>query len=75
MEILAQHITTELNTRGLCAVYENDLNRLWPKNGKKRLGKVEQFAKEHGWKLSHYTDGFVAIFTKAPEPLPSDSKA
>ena len=73
MQILAEHITTELKMRGLCAVYDNDLNRIWPKNGKKRSDMIGQFAKEHGWRLSHYKDGFVAIFTKAPEPSPSDS--
>jgi hypothetical protein len=73
MQILAEHIRTELRTRGICAVYKNDLNRVWPENGKKRAGVIDQFAKENGWQLSHYKDGFVAIFTKAPEPPPSDS--
>jgi hypothetical protein len=68
MQILAQHISLELDTRGLCAVYENDLNRVWPKNGKKRAVKIDKFAKENGWQLSHYKDGFVAIFTKASPP-------
>ena len=71
MQILAEHITTELKTRGICGVYDNDLNRIWPKNGKKRADMIDQFAKKHGWRLSHYKDGFVAIFT--PEPPPSDS--
>jgi hypothetical protein len=64
MQILANHIETEIEMRGLSAVYEPELSRVWPKNCKKRQGQIELFAKKHGWQVRHYKDGFVAIFVK-----------
>ena len=32
MQILANHIETEVEMRGLSAVYEPELSRVWPKN-------------------------------------------
>ena len=70
MKSLAAQIRKELETARYCAVYETDLNRVWPKNGKRRETLVIQFARENGWRLRHYKDGFVAIFDKMPlEPM------
>jgi hypothetical protein len=63
---LATVVAGEIAARGLSAVYEPELSRVWPKDGRKRERQVEAFAKEHGWRLRHYRDGFVAIFDKRP---------
>ena len=70
MEILARQIRRELElktqTMGHCAIYENELQRLWPLNAKDREAKIAQFAKEYGFRLRHYKKGLCAIFDKRP---------
>jgi hypothetical protein len=68
MKILARRIKRELEKRternGHCAIYEDELQRIWPLNGENRKAKIEQFAKEYGFKLSFYKQGLCAIFEK-----------
>ena len=66
MNKLALTIAKELATADHCAVYQPELNRVWPTNRGKREKTVAAFAQQHGWLLRHYKDGFVAIFTKEP---------
>ena len=66
MKILASHIAKELRKAKHCAVYEPELTRVWPVNGKNRETQIEMFAETHGWRLRFYKDGFCAIFDKAP---------
>jgi hypothetical protein len=66
MRILASRIAKELKNAKHCAVYEPELTRVWPRNGKKREAKITSFAEKHGWRLRYYKDGFCAIFDKAP---------
>ena len=66
MKILASRIAKELKKANHCAVYEPDLTRVWPDNGDTRQAKVALFAKQHGWRLRFYKEGFCAIFDKAP---------
>jgi hypothetical protein len=47
-------------------VYEPDLSRVWPRNGRSREADVTSFAKLHGWRLRFFKDGFCAIFDKEP---------
>jgi len=63
--MLAKQIERELETEtvGHCAIYEDQLQRIWPLNTD-RKGKIEQFAKEHRFKLSFYKPGLCAIFEK-----------
>ena len=49
---------------GHCAIYEDQLQRIWPLEEEDRKAKIEQFAKEHGFKLSSYKHGLCAIFEK-----------
>jgi hypothetical protein len=68
MKMLAKQIERELETEtakiGHCAIYEDELQRSWPLNMENRKAKIEQFAKEHGFKLSFYKEGLCAIFEK-----------
>jgi len=66
MKMLANHIAAELKTAKHCAVYEPELTRVWPSNGKAREAKVAIFAEQNGWRLRFYKDGFCKIFDKAP---------
>ena len=49
------------------AIYERDLERLWPLKEKDREAKIAQFATQYGFRLRFYSKGNVAIFDK---PLP-----
>jgi hypothetical protein len=68
MKILARRIQQRLEEQtaeiGHCAIYEHELQRLWPLNLQNRKSRIEQFAKEYGFKLSFYKEGLCAIFEK-----------
>jgi hypothetical protein len=66
MKTLASKIRRELETReaGHYAAYEDELQRIWPLNTENRKAKIEQFAKEHGFRLAFYKQGLCAIFQK-----------
>ena len=68
METLALYIKGELHLGEWmhCAVYEDELRRLWPLNEKDREEKIAQFANEHGFRLRHYSKGVCAIFDEWP---------
>jgi hypothetical protein len=66
MKILARLIRRGLKLEagqwGHCAIYENELQRLWPIDEVNRKQKIAQFADKHGFKLSYYRRGLCAIF-------------
>lgn len=66
MKILARLIRRELRLQtgeyGHCAVYEDELQRVWPTNDENRKAKIEQFANENGFRLIYYEPGLCAIF-------------
>ena len=66
MKMLARRIERQLNLGEWkhCAVYEDDLKRLWPPNEKDRKVKIAQFAMEYGFRLQFYRKGLCAIFGK-----------
>jgi hypothetical protein len=66
MKILASRIAQEVKKAKHCAVYEPDLSRVWPENGRPREAQIASFAKLNGWRLRFYKDGFCAIFDKDP---------
>jgi hypothetical protein len=47
-----------------CAIYEEELQRIWPLSEENRKAKIEQFAREYGFQLSFYKLGLCAIFEK-----------
>ena len=73
MRTLAGKIQRELEVREAehYAAYENELQRIWPLNEENRKAKIEQFAKEHGFRLAFYKQGLCAIFQKESQ-LPKD---
>jgi hypothetical protein len=70
MKILAGRIRRQLrfhaNKWGHCAVYENELQRVWPLDENNRKAKIEQFAKKKGFRLAYYSHGFCSIFEELP---------
>jgi hypothetical protein len=66
MKILAGLIRRELQLQagkyGHCAVYEDELQRIWSVNEENRKAKIAQFAKENGFRLVYYKPGLCAIF-------------
>jgi hypothetical protein len=49
-----------------CAVYEDQLKRLWPSDDENREAKIEQFAKKYGFRLRFYRNRLCVIFDKEP---------
>lgn len=66
MRKLAHVIEQELRKANHCAIYEDQLNRVWPRDGKRREAQIARFAHKHGWRLRYYHEGFCAIFDKEP---------
>ena len=69
MEMLASRIERDLQLGEWkqCAVYEDELKRVWPLNEKERETKIAQFAKQYGFRLRFYRKGMCAIFDKWPQ--------
>jgi hypothetical protein len=47
---------------GHCAVYENELQRLWPIAEENRRAKIAEFGEKHGFRLAYYKQGTVRSF-------------
>ena len=64
MKLLASRIRRELRTDNHCAVYKEELSRIWPLPDKKRQAEVERFVLENDFRLSFYHSDLCAIFQK-----------
>ena len=69
MKILASRIAKQLKKAKHCALYEPDLSRVWPDDGRQREPQMASFAKTHGWRLRCYKDGFCANFRQRAASL------
>jgi len=54
----------EANDLGHCAVYEKELQRVWPITEENRKEKIANFAEKHGFRLAYYKQGLCAIFVE-----------
>jgi hypothetical protein len=69
LKTLAKHIATQLEERGFCVVFEDDLKRCWPSNQMpeaERNSEIHRFAESQGWSAT-ILDGVFgtrAIFEK-----------
>ena len=61
---IRRELEEQTTQKGHCAVYEEDLQRLWPLTQENREAEIAKFAKEHGFKLGFYKHGLCAIFVK-----------
>jgi hypothetical protein len=59
MRKLANRIEQELKKAKHCAIYDDELNRVWPHNGNRREAQIQQFAQNHGWRLRYCRDDFL----------------
>jgi len=67
MRKLVRQIKRELKTAKHYAVYDEELSRVWPDDGKQREAAIAKFAQDHGLRLRFYRDGLCAIFDKEPQ--------
>ena len=58
-----------------CALFENDLGYICPRNDKDRKKKLREFAAQYGFRLSFYRQGLFAIFGKRTPPVANDANA
>ena len=70
MRKLANVIGNELKKQEICAVYDSELARVWPKkiSTAKRKQAIARFAKQHALAVTFYDVGLCAIFEKANAP-------
>ena len=66
MRKLLRQIKRELKTAKHCAIYEEELNRVWPNDGNQREPKIARFAEDNGFRLRFYRDGLCATFDREP---------
>ena len=66
MRKLAQRIESELKEQEICAVYNSELARVWPKTigATKRMQQIKRFANKHRLAVTFYDVGLCAIFEK-----------
>jgi hypothetical protein len=58
-----------------CALFENDLGYICPRNDKDRKKKLVEFAARYGFRLRFYRQGLFAIFGKRTPPVTNDAGA
>jgi hypothetical protein len=61
---IRRRLRTQTRRLGHCAIYERELQCIWPQNEENRKAKIAQFANEHGFHLSFYKQGLCVIFEK-----------
>jgi hypothetical protein len=57
MKTLAEHVAQQLKEREFCVVFENEIERCWPRKKLRRAEQEEQiqaFAKSSGWRAFIY---------------------
>ena len=76
MRKLADLIGTELKEQEICAVYDSQLARVWPRSMSlgKRKKQIKRFAKQHQLAVTFYYIGLCAIFEKASSPAQSQKR-
>jgi hypothetical protein len=45
-QLIRRQLQLEANEFGYCAIYDDELQRVWPKNEENRKAKLAQFAKD-----------------------------
>jgi hypothetical protein len=73
MRKLANLIETELERQEVCAVYDSQLARLWPRSmsAGQRKQQIKRFASQHALAVAFYDVGLCAIFEKPQAPAQS----
>jgi hypothetical protein len=74
MKMLTEQIRTQLEERGFCVVFENDLARCWPVEKiewPERERAIQDFAESQGWTAATLdsTFGTRAIFQRPGEGI------
>ena len=66
MRKLANRIETELKEQEVCAVYNSELARVFPKtiSPEKRKEQIKRFAEERALEVTFYDVGLCAVFEK-----------
>jgi len=71
VKTLANNIEYELQNGLLphCAIYEEELQRLWPLDAPYREARIAAFAAKYGFRLRFYHKGMCAIFDRQPDDV------
>jgi len=74
---LIAHIRKRLETAKSCTVFENDLERVWPReklHREKRERAILMFAQKNGWAATVLDPGIRVTFRKVPVAKPGNSE-
>jgi hypothetical protein len=64
VDALASQIDRALKLSNHCAVYEEELSRVWPMPDKDREAKIKSFAYGKRLQVAFYKEGLCAIFIR-----------
>jgi len=62
--LIRRQLLWEAGKWGHCPIYEDQLQRVWPIGEENRKAKIEQFAKDNGFRLAHTNRGFARSLRK-----------
>ena len=68
MQTLIEHIRKRLEMAKACTVFENDLERVWPRerlDREERERAILRFATKNGWRATVLDPGIRVTFRKA----------
>ena len=64
MELLEKQISEGLQKDGQCLIPPGEIRRVWPVPEAEREAKVNEFVKQRGWHVFHYSRALGAIITQ-----------
>lgn len=70
LEELVAHIHTSIGERKYCRVFDETLNKHWPRKPDpqdQQAKAIQAFAKHHGWSVTIMKRGITATFRKLPK--------
>jgi hypothetical protein len=67
--MLASRIAKELEKSKHCGIYEPELSRIWPDNGKPREAQIALFVEQHGRRLHYFVTDHTKTATTEPNRI------
>ena len=65
LQALEKKIQEGLRQHKHVALYEADLQRVWPSSDPQREQKIKRFAQDHGWQVTVVDLGLCAMFEQS----------
>jgi hypothetical protein len=71
VDALANHIRGRLKAKKFCVVFEQQLDRVWPREnlGERRKELIRAFADANGWEATIHDPGIRVTFREKQKPV------